>query len=71
MPKDEQRRDPSLRTLPADLVGTTSVSRLIWFLRTLPPDSPIGTSITHHGQEWYLSLNLSDLCRVPSGTERI
>jgi hypothetical protein len=71
MPKDERRPGQSLRTLPPDIVGTTSAARLISFLKTLPPDSPIGTSVTQSGQEWYLSLNLSDLCREPSGTERI
>src|ERR1700683_2105420 len=70
MPKDEPHLEQLLRMLPEDLAGTITVSRLIWYLRTLPQDSPIGTSITQSGQKWYLSLSLSDLSPEQSGTER-
>jgi hypothetical protein len=70
MPKDELNLEQLLRMLPEDLAGTISVSQLIWYLRTLPQDSPIGTSIIQSGNEWYLRLNLSDLSRGANGPER-
>ena len=69
MPKDERNLDALLRMLPQDLAGTITASRLIWYLKTLPPDSPIGVSLTQHGNDWWLALNLSDLSPERSGTE--
>ena len=69
MLKEEPNLETLLRTLQADGAGTISALRLISYLKTLPQDSRIGTSITHRGQSWFLSLNLSDLYQEQSGTE--
>jgi len=70
MPKDARHLERLSHMLGADLVGTITPSLLISYLKTLPLDSPIGISVTQHGQEWCLLLNLSDLLVEPSGTEK-
>ena len=70
MLRDEPNLEQLLRTLQADTRGTILVSRLTSYLKTLPQDSLIGMCFTQLGQEWYLSLSLSDLYLVQSGSEQ-
>lgn len=70
MQKDEPLPARLSHTLQADSLGTILVSQLTSYLKTLPQDSRIGTSLTQHGPEWFLELNPLDLFRVPSGTEQ-
>lgn len=69
MPKDEQHLEELLHMLEGAIPGTTTALRLTSYLRTLRPEAPIGTRLTQHGQDWFLSLNLSDLYQEQSGTE--
>ena len=49
-----------LELLP-EFSGEILPARLIAFLKTLPQNRPINATVSHAGQEWFLSLNLSDL----------